>query len=631
LILDVAQPFRKDALGRVGRLVTRPPFLGRDEALSKLDVPLGCVGLVRAAPGAGGTRLLEEAERRMRPSHALRIGPSFAPREPLGALRNALARASSAEGAPVLPERLYEVLDRLLGGDGLEPAAAAELLDAWLQPAEGRSGVLVIDDAGAVDTATLEAVAGAMLPQGFFRALVRVGEDEPIPAPIAGMPVAAEVKLGPLPKEDAEAFARALCGGAITDEAARRWARLGKGMPLGIREAMAEALSTGDLRWTGEKAEPRAKSSGRGRPVDVAGWIAQRMGFLSPGQRAALIGLALLGGDAPAQLIDAVATLMEGPGARVAVVEESLIAQGWVVRPEEGWLALVSRSAGKAILGALDEGQRATWFRMSGRMLERNVGALGLAEVAHQAAEGGERGSAAQLAAEAARAAAKVLQWSSSAQLVAQARAWDPAVEVPELPDLQGPREEAPIESLALSSVIGRHAARPQTVAEAMEALGEDPEAAADPDVLAARITDLMKRALVEGDVETLEHLVVRLRVTGEYDALVERMSAFVALGRGAPGDALRKLRAAAEAAQSPRQRARARLSYGVALASVGHTDRALLEALDALARAREAKDARGEQACARFLAYLSAAAGQPRAASIWGKVARRAVDPASH
>jgi hypothetical protein len=133
------------------------------------------------------------------------------------------------------------------------------------------------------------------------------------------------------------------------------------------------------------------------------------------------------------------------------------------------------------------------------------------------------------------------------------------------------------------------------------------------------------KRALLQGDVSALERLIHELRETGEHRDLVERMSGFVALRRGATADALRRLRAATEAVKEPAQRARARLAYGVALASAGRTDSALLEALEALARAREAKDLHGEHACALFLARLSAAAGHADAASVWAVVAARA------
>jgi hypothetical protein len=145
-------------------------------------------------------------------------------------------------------------------------------------------------------------------------------------------------------------------------------------------------------------------------------------------------------------------------------------------------------------------------------------------------------------------------------------------------------------------------------------------------------VTEIAKRALLQGDVAALERLIAELSQTGEHGELVERMSGFVALRRGATADALRRLRAATEAVTEPAQRARARLAYGVALASAGRTESALLEALEALARAREAADMHGQHACALFLARLSAAAGHADAASVWAMIAARAeaAQPAS-
>ncbi|XYH99017.1 hypothetical protein ACMHYB_04425 [Sorangium sp. So ce1128] len=140
---------------------------------------------------------------------------------------------------------------------------------------------------------------------------------------------------------------------------------------------------------------------------------------------------------------------------------------------------------------------------------------------------------------------------------------------------------------------------------------------------IAVRLAELARQALVQGDRRTLERLVGELRRTGEHADLVERMSGLVSLGRGAKDDALRRFRIAAEAEASPAQRARALLAYGVALAAAGRTEGALLEGLSALARAREAEDRRGEQACARFLAQLAAATGHEEAARAWTQVAR--------
>ncbi|WP_437677516.1 hypothetical protein [Sorangium sp. So ce131] len=142
---------------------------------------------------------------------------------------------------------------------------------------------------------------------------------------------------------------------------------------------------------------------------------------------------------------------------------------------------------------------------------------------------------------------------------------------------------------------------------------------------IAVRLAELAKQALVQGDLRTLERLVGELRRTGEHQDLVDRMTGLISLGRGAKEEALRRFRIAAEADAPPSQRARALLAYGVALAAVGRTEGALLKALSALARAREAQDRHGEQACARFLARLAAATGHEEAARAWMHVARLA------
>lgn len=139
------------------------------------------------------------------------------------------------------------------------------------------------------------------------------------------------------------------------------------------------------------------------------------------------------------------------------------------------------------------------------------------------------------------------------------------------------------------------------------------------------RVAGLVKSALLQGETAPLELLIAELRETGAHGDLIERMSGFVALRRGATLDGLRQLRGAAEAVTEPAQKARARLAYGVALASAGRTEGALLEALGALAFARKARDTHGEHACSLFLARLSLAAGHVDAASAWRTVAERA------
>jgi len=130
--------------------------------------------------------------------------------------------------------------------------------------------------------------------------------------------------------------------------------------------------------------------------------------------------------------------------------------------------------------------------------------------------------------------------------------------------------------------------------------------------------------ALKRRDLDSITRLVAELRERGEQLSLADRLEAMTSLARGETSDALRVLRAARTRAQQKgvAERSRAALALAVGLAAVGRKSDSLLEALDALARARAAGDAKGERACAGFLARLSRSAGDEQAARAWAGVA---------
>lgn len=652
LRLDEAVPYRRDALAKVGRLRAAPVLVGRDVELSRISLLPGFMGIIRARHGAGGTRMLREARKKIAAPRNLSLMPAHLRREPLAALRAAFARALATERLPVLSAHQAEVIDAIVAGQGASTEVIVELLDAWLAPVEGRGGLLTIDDVDLMDSATLDIVAHALVAKG-FALIIRTGEETQLPSALASLPTMFEVTLGLLPFSAAVSLARAFCGDAITDEAAQRWATRGAGLPLGIREALSEGLSSGELRWTGEKAVPRSRTSGRGRSASPLAWITRRMRHLSSGARACLTALTLLGGDAPIPMVDAIACLVEGPGARYTAVEASLVSGGWVYSSEQDWIAISSRSIMQAFETSLDAGTRVMWHRMIWRTLEHHVTTLGLAELAYHAACAEEEHVAAALAASAAFGASNCGLSLSAMELAAEARKHDPVIEVPELVgELSLVEDDTPVEpNASIASLIEAtidelpisisgmapislrappasipiSSPRP-SVADALAALRADPAIEEDPELMAARLPRLAKQALLEGDMATLDQVLLSLRVTGEHDALVERMSAFNCLGKGNHAEAFRRLQTAEEiTGRDTRQL----LSHGIALASVGSVDGAMLETLEALALARQERDFRGEQACARFLAYLSAAMGQPREASVWARVAQDALEAA--
>jgi hypothetical protein len=133
-------------------------------------------------------------------------------------------------------------------------------------------------------------------------------------------------------------------------------------------------------------------------------------------------------------------------------------------------------------------------------------------------------------------------------------------------------------------------------------------------------------QALKHGDSTAMEVLAAELRDDGSQQMIADRLEGMASLMRGQVSDALRRLRHGKDLARPQRSgdQSRAALALGVALAAAGRSTEALLEGLEALAHARAAKDARGELACARFLAQLSAAAGSDSASEAWQAVARR-------
>jgi hypothetical protein len=90
LVLDVREPWRRDGGEAVERL-REPRLVAREAALEAIKaVQPGGIAIVRAAPGFGGTRFLDEIVART--ARALLVAPVGCSVEPLGALRVAVVR-----------------------------------------------------------------------------------------------------------------------------------------------------------------------------------------------------------------------------------------------------------------------------------------------------------------------------------------------------------------------------------------------------------------------------------------------------------------------------------------------------------------------------------------------------------
>jgi hypothetical protein len=556
--LDVQQPWKAMSAAQIARLVD-PPLVGRDAELAALMGSPGTAVLLRADPGLGGSRLLAELRAGVSPSRALTLTPSSVRAEPLGALRRAFTHVAGSEPLGLDPS-LHAPMDRLLDGEGIDIETAASLIAAYLTgrspSAPAHDGpqhppALLIDDAVEMDAPSLEACAVAATRAARpWHIVLRVDAMTELPAAFDALARGPDVECKPLGAPLAERLAELLTGGAVTRRAAARWARRGGFTPLGVIEAVTAGLATGELAWVGDTARARRRAAGRGTPRPASFWIGQRAEELSSEARAVLMAVALLGGSAPITTIAKVLAHMfahidpaaELPGLRLG---------RWVREPQEGWLALPTRTHRDAILQLMNEARARAWHRAMAEVTEGAGGTLRLAEAAEHAAKAGDGAWAARLGGGAARRAIELGLDKSATRLVAFARSLDPSSESL----LRSAPPLSPDPPLALPGPQASSAHAPPSVAR-MKAI------------------DDLSRGHTAQAVGTLRH-------------------------------ELRGLQSA-----SAVERSKGALALAFALAHAGDTEEALLAALDGLARARETSDARGERACMLLLARLIEAVG---------------------
>ena len=732
--LDAAHPFRRDATAQLRRL-TPPDALVGAEVPTQLVWP-GSLSILRADPGLGGTRFLREIARAQEPARALLVSPSGSGLEPFGALRRAIARTDDVN--PFLLE-LAPTVERLSMGDGVTLDEASRIVAAFLWPKStaDQPGPLLVDDAAEVDEASLSACARALLSaERSFPFVIRLDATGTTPAACAELAPGPEADLAPLPREDAEAFLAACLDAPVDDAVRKRFARLGGNMPLGVIEALAHGIATGDVVWADGAAHPRRRSSGKGKVRPARQWISLRAMEVSPPARITLGLLSILGGDASVARIERVLSRGDlGVSSPRAAIEELSRAR-FITEPKEGFIALPSRTHREALSDLIDDQQKRGLHRIISDILENEEGRLARAEAAHHAARAGDGARAAKLALSAARAASELGLEFAAARLLSFARTQDPTVGAetrahvassipprsslgrsageiaspvarllvapspsprppetfthdpsssgmsarelassvapPSMEEQVGsgigndsstlvnagapsgafaPESQAPftvqdrsagIEVVVPAPALERASSpaaasfaedagtdsEPPTLARdgvpPIAALGDLPADLAPPRIdasaippppqaedklIAERLTELAKEALLGADTASLERWVDSLGATGEHQQLADRMRAMARLSRGEIGDALRVLKRAR--ASLPKDasvlRCQTSLALGMALAVAGRSEEALLEGLDALSRARQAADTRGTAACLAFLAKLFA------------------------
>ena len=551
-----------------------------------LSVEPGQLSLVVAPRGCGGSRFVREVAR-THPGAALVVMP-WRVGEPLGGLANAFERASDAP-AGSLPQPEAMARRSLLAGEGLRVESAAALVRAWL----GSSGAVLLDDAAEIDQDTIEVLAIACrLHQ--VPLVARVLDQAHLPSALSDLRRAGVVFLGALDPEEAEQVVTTCMADDLAPEAGVRWARRGGGRPLAILEAVRFGIESGELVSERDSVVPRNRVAGRGGAQPARHWLMCRLRLLDSAARDVLDALLVLGGRAAAEAIQA---LLSDLGITADVSQEvpTLTEGGWVEGDASSW-TLTSATLRDVLYEQLEPDRRVAWYASAARLLAVDVRPLSAARAAlyaylsdgDQLPELSERAaaSAERIGLDATAEAFRHLATTGDVGLLV-ARGLTGGLS-PRRPSRAAPRSIHPDSGVEEAPVTGRAAA-----------------------------------ALKRGDLAAVGELAAQLR-RGPKELLAERLEAMACLRQGQVMDALRILRAGKERAQGAdaAERCRAALAYGVALAAAGRPTESLLEALEALARAREVGDSPGERATARFIAQLSEAAGHHEYARSWRALA---------
>lgn len=614
LTLDLVHPLRSLLVEAVAR-IEEPAWRGAATAPADLVPEPGHVTLVRGAAGAGGTRCLEEIRR------------------------------GHGEGLWVRPGRAGWPHDALAQALGIRGAARAEELEALLL--ERAPDLVLVDDADEVDADSLE-LLGNLGSQGRFGLVLRVAqtEDTAHGVPSEGLswilqqgPPLVVHDLEPLSGAEAAALAQDATGGDLEAGELGAIEATGTQAPLQVMERLTTALDRGDWVWLERGVRRRFVVE----PLDTSAEhsLATRLQLLAPRVRLVLEAAVVLGGEVRArdvtQLLDAALAgslaagveLPEGPLVADEVERRlaELVARRWL---REAPCRLASATARRVVLTHMPF-ERLRALHAGAARLGIQGGGAGRAAAAMHSARIGRLAQARDLAKSAAPLVHELGCARSADVLLQLAREGD-------LRDVRGRRLLffAGAESVSDSAewtTVSSKSPLPPPLAPSLDGAAapgqgpsQTPPASLDTERAEPTPTESdswfpvhIAAALARRDPAPLQQLARQARGR-QLPLFAERLEALARLVQGDTGDALGRLRRARERVNDahPSERCRAELVLAIGLAAAGRAQEALLGALQALARAREARDEKGERACARFLAQLARGFGDEEEAAQW-------------
>lgn len=536
LMLDVREPWRRGGAVEVER-VRVPRIAGREAVLATIleQVQPGGLGVVRASPGHGGSRLLEELASRC--VRALTVVPAGAGVEPLGALRLALSAFATRRGVPSLPPREAELWRFLAQGEGIEVEQASDLLSSWFAGAvhEGERALVLVDDAALVDRASLEAIGfAAAAPGASFGLVVRLDAADPMPSPLVSLVVEADLSLRALAPHEAASVLEDACGGtaSVSRDVVKRWVRRGGGIPLAIVESLRLGLAIGELASRDGVVSPRSKVAGRGRTLSPQAWLVRRLAALAtdrPDDASIVALVACAGAIDRALLEEGLSDLgVSTPGGVDATLER--LAREGLVDDQATFVAPANRSLRDAAVARLEEAERRRLHGVLAAAISRTARGLDLAEGAQHAALAGDHLGAGALAVRAADRARRAGLRHHADALEGFARAEGAGVTAyattpspPPRPSLRSPRPEpAPDDEPTQKSAAARREIEDELLSRRSDAIASEARLAARLSLAVGAMTEHAIEALPSPTESQIEGLELRAGETDEIEIVDE-------------------------------------------------------------------------------------------------------------
>jgi hypothetical protein len=594
------------------RSVREPSYIG--VAPKKLIQP-GRLGVVRADPGRGGSRVLRELGR----THdcALLIAPAGASHEPLGALRHALLERFGTVST--------DPLRSLLAGDGVPHEAALELTLSALSvaavgsatavgaaaaqlgaPATVPLGALLLDDASQIDAATLS-VCAQLAQTHNVPVVVRLDATELVPTILSALPRAGEHDVCPLSHAEATRMAQSMLGGASKRDDLSQLIEVAGIAPVNVVQAVLAERTTHD--------------AGDVRPVER--WFLGRLRRLAPRPRRLAQVVALMGAAVSRELLRALLDIEEAELADALHVLE----QGFFTCGEHS-VRLCFASTRDWILRDLHEAERMQLHSRAAETLVERERALEVSEAIHHFSEAGDNTRAAEICLLVARRATE-LGYDSSG-LLAFARELDPEVntrtsehayasmpvtlallqEVMVSPDsmrsvLPGARFPSGSAMLDEDAAIATALLPPKVASASPRRLSQKPE-------LRAMIVDAIK----QGNWEAAERWIDALAATAKSTDGADRLRALVRLLRGDDGNALRILKTVRSKATPGKRVCQAETALAYVYLEMGRFDQARYALVGAVHAAKSANESASLAICTHLFEQIAARAGVQHASA---------------